>query len=98
MNMPGFTAETSLFNSDMHYQATITAATVYGGFVQPAIFDVTNPAMSGLSSLFSRVFDPVYPSICFNCVNIAPPGFPPREVCSVGIRNRITQSCERLMV
>ena len=30
MNMPGFTAEASLLNSDVHYQAT-TAATVYGG-------------------------------------------------------------------
>lgn len=39
MNMPGFTAEASLLNSDMYYQAT-TVATVYGGFVQPAISDV----------------------------------------------------------
>jgi hypothetical protein len=39
MNMPGFTAEASLFNGDIHYQAT-TAATVYGGLVQPAISDV----------------------------------------------------------
>lgn len=37
MNMPGFTAEASLFNGDIHYQAT-TAATVYSGFVQPALF------------------------------------------------------------
>ena len=37
--MPGFTAEASLFNGDMNYQAT-TAATVYGRFVQPAISDV----------------------------------------------------------
>ena len=42
MNMPGFTAEASLFNGDMHYQAT-TAATVYGGIVQPAGSDVFNP-------------------------------------------------------
>lgn len=39
MNMPGFTAEASLLNSDMHYQAT-TAATVYGGVVRPALSDV----------------------------------------------------------
>jgi len=42
MNMPGFTAEASLLNSGMHYQATTTAA-VYGGFVQPAISDVYTP-------------------------------------------------------
>ena len=37
MKMPGFTAEASLFNGDMRYQAT-TVAAVYGGFVQPALF------------------------------------------------------------
>lgn len=37
MNMPGFTAEASLFNGDMHYQAT-TATTVHGGVVRPALF------------------------------------------------------------
>lgn len=42
MNMPGFTAEASLLNSDVHYQAT-TVATVYGGLVQPAISDVFTP-------------------------------------------------------
>jgi hypothetical protein len=42
MNMPGFTAETSLLNSDMRYQAT-TVATIYGGVVQPALSDVFNP-------------------------------------------------------
>ena len=39
MNMPGFTAEASLFNGDIHYQTT-TTATVYGGLVQPAISDL----------------------------------------------------------
>jgi len=53
MNMPGFTAEASLFNGDMHYQAT-TAATVYGGFVQPA--------------LFRHRFDEVYTGGIFGCV------------------------------
>jgi hypothetical protein len=42
MNMPGFTAEASLFNRDIHYQAT-TAATVYGGIVQPASSDIFIP-------------------------------------------------------
>ncbi len=43
MNMPGFTAEASLLNSDMRYQAT-TVAAVYGEFIQPAgMFDVYTP-------------------------------------------------------
>jgi hypothetical protein len=44
MNIPGFTAETSLYNGNVHYQAT-TEATVYGGIVQPAgpFSDVFNP-------------------------------------------------------
>jgi hypothetical protein len=41
MNMPGFAAEASLFNGGIHYQTT-TTATVYGGFVQPAISDMLN--------------------------------------------------------
>jgi hypothetical protein len=48
MNMPGFTAETSLLNSDMRYQAT-TATTVYGEFIQPAaIFDIYTPRQPGV--------------------------------------------------
>jgi hypothetical protein len=44
MNIPGFTAEASLFNGDMRYQST-TEATVYGGIVQPAgdVFDPNRP-------------------------------------------------------
>jgi hypothetical protein len=41
MKMPGFTAEASLFNGDMCYQAT-AATTVYGGVVRPALSDVLN--------------------------------------------------------
>ena len=44
MNMPGFTAEASLYNGNVRYQST-TEATRYGGLVQPAqVFsDVFNP-------------------------------------------------------
>jgi hypothetical protein len=35
MNIPGFTAEASLYNGNVRYQST-TEATVYGGLVQPA--------------------------------------------------------------
>lgn len=43
MNMPGFTAEASLFSVSTRYQAT-AEATVYGGMVQPAqVSDVFYP-------------------------------------------------------
>ena len=42
MNMPGFTAEASLYNVNERYQAT-AQATVYGGLVQPAQSDVYIP-------------------------------------------------------
>lgn len=44
MNMPGFTAEASLYNVNERYQA-ITAAPHYGGIVQPA----THPHFNDLS-------------------------------------------------
>lgn len=61
MNMPGFTAEASLLNSDMRYQAT-AKATVYGGFVQPAIFDVSTPAQSGI---YDNLFAMKFPHACY---------------------------------
>ena len=42
MNMPGFTAEASLYNVNERYQAT-AQATVYGGLVQPAQSDMYIP-------------------------------------------------------
>jgi len=49
MNIPGFTAEASLFNVSTRYQAT-TEATFYGGTVQPAspFSDVTYQDLSYL--------------------------------------------------
>ena len=37
MNIPGFTAEASLYNGNVHYQAA-TKVSVYSGIVQPALF------------------------------------------------------------
>jgi hypothetical protein len=54
MNTPGFTAETSLLNSDMRYQAT-TVATIYGGVVQPALSDVFNPSRDDKASLSTNM-------------------------------------------
>ena len=86
MNMPGFTAEASLFNGDVRYQAT-TAATVYGEFVQPA--------------LFRHRFDEVYTGgIFFSCFKtqceVLDPTFPDRVFCYTvpGVYNPVTNMCE----
>ncbi len=42
MNIPGFTAEASLYNGNARYQAT-AEANFYGGIVQPAQSDVFDP-------------------------------------------------------
>jgi hypothetical protein len=39
MNIPEFSAEASLYNENVLYQAT-AVATFYGGLVQPALSDV----------------------------------------------------------
>jgi hypothetical protein len=81
MNVPGFTAEASLYKMKERYQAT-AEATVYGGIVQPA---------------FSDVFDLDRPIFCFKTVfvNFAPPGYPPKLVPRrvLGFWNPATASC-----
>ena len=54
MNMPKFTAESSLYNSNLHYQST-SEATFYDGVVQPAgdMFD-PNREVPSLTSRFGR--------------------------------------------
>jgi hypothetical protein len=42
MNIPGFTAEASLFHGDVRYQST-AEANIYRGIVQPAGSSVFNP-------------------------------------------------------
>lgn len=64
MNIPGFTAEASLYNGDVRYRAA-AEATVYGGHVQPAsrFSDVTYQERSVLSRnhyFGSDVYDPCY--------------------------------------
>lgn len=77
MNIPGFTAEASLYNSNVPYQST-TEATVYGGIVQPAgpfsdVFDPNRPVPG--------IFHPGWGN-CLKYVCSFPeyyPGFPVRE-------------------
>lgn len=61
MNMPGFTAEASLFNSNMYYQVT-TAATIYSGVVRPALSDVYTLRKFDLCRLEYRcqIYHPVF--------------------------------------
>lgn len=84
MNMPGFTAEASLLNSDKHYQAT-TAATVYGGFVQPALFRLRFDELYVPKPIFCLKPPPCFYD-AFGRQHCLPP--------SLGIWNPVTYSCE----
>ena len=70
MNMPGFTAEASLFNGDARYQAT-TAATVYGGLVQPAISSISDvftprqPVFLCRLEYRCRIYHPVFGCVLY---------------------------------
>ena len=97
INMPGFTAEASLSTGDARYQATAEAA-VHGGLVQPA-FPLSDRI--DLNQNHPLLYSPVYrtwPLWClkFKCVDIAPPGYPPKPWCRqvVGIWNPGSRSCE----
>lgn len=84
MNIPGFSAEASVFNVATRYQAT-AKGTFYSGLVQPA-------------GPFSTVFHPERPIFCRKrvCVVVAPAGQRPHLVCHLefGIWNPITGRCQ----
>ena len=81
MNMPGFTAEASLYNGNVRYQST-TEATRYGGLVQPA-------------QVFSDVFYTDRPIWCLKChwVDLPPYG-KPFCIKVLGFWNPVTRSCD----
>ena len=81
MNIPGFTAERSLYNGNARYQAT-TETSLFGGTVQLARSDIYHPR---LAWCLKR-----------ECKNVAPAGYPPKMFCwpGFGIWNLVTQSCE----
>jgi hypothetical protein len=83
MNMPGFTAEASLFKGDIRYQTT-AEATVYGGVVQPALRD-------RVDDIYIRFC--LKPPPCFYDAFGRQHCLPPSWA-SWGIWNPITQSCE----
>ena len=57
MYMPGFTAVASLYNGRVRYQST-TAATFYGGIVQPAGSELFDPHRRINSYYAGPLFDP----------------------------------------
>lgn len=71
MNMPGFTAEESMYTRNVRYQAT-TKVTVYGEVVQPAgpFSDVFNPCVWSYRCRWKEVFydpvrqKPIFAKIC----------------------------------
>lgn len=77
MNIPGFTAERSLFNSGVRYQAT-TGASFYGGAVQPAQSDV---------------FHPDHPVFCLKTRFIIGPNGVIRRIREIGFWNPVTRRC-----
>ena len=95
MNIPGFTAEASLFNVSTRYQATAEAS-FYGGIVQPAgpFSDVFYPDRP-VPGLFSHVFHP-RPIYCLKlkCEDIGGAGQIPSCHLQVGIWNPVTGFCE----
>jgi hypothetical protein len=63
MNMPGFTAEASLYNVSTRYRAT-AEATVYGGIVRPAGSGLlSDPYGSSVPFLSTQLFFPDRPIV-----------------------------------
>jgi hypothetical protein len=89
-NIPGYTAEASLFNVSTRYQATAQAS-AYGGIVQPAQSDVFYPHRP-VPFLSSSI--PTRPLYClkYNCVDL--PNRGPFCWRVLGIWNPRTASCE----
>ena len=93
MNIPGFTAEASLFNVGTRYQAT-TEASFYGGIVQPAspFSDVFHPDRP-VPVLYSHVFHP-RPVFCLKRLSVIDHNGIPYPYYLAGIWNPVTGSCE----
>jgi hypothetical protein len=76
MNMPGFTAEASLYNVNERYQATADAPH-YGVVVQPAInySEIADKFYGG--SLGALLGDPQLRCWRFGCTWVVKPPYPP---------------------
>jgi hypothetical protein len=83
MNMPGFTAEATLYNSVSSYRSSFLSQTDIALNVTPQL---------------SEVFDPYRPIFCLKTVyeDIAPAGYPPHLVrrLKLGFWNEVTGRCE----
>ena len=97
--MPGFTAEASLYDAGSGFQASV-GAEVQGGPVQAAEFPFsTDATLDGSHAYLGPVYIPK-PTWCFTrrCKNVAPPGRPPRLLCTtvLGIWNSFTRTCDAI--
>ena len=93
MNMPGFTAEASLFSVRTRYQATVEAS-FYGGIVQPAqVSDVFNPDRP-VPFLSSHVFYPDRPTFCLKTRIFLGPNGEWTRLKVLGFWNPVTARCE----
>ena len=89
MQMPRFTADSSLYRTTRHYRAVAARAADFGGLAFPAIAKgthcVADPECStGFSKIFCRNFDPdscVETGVC--CTRQPPPPPPPGPVLRV---------------
>src|ERR1700677_4379138 len=97
MNIPGFTAESSLYKGNARYRAT-TEDSFYGGLVQPAGYGVlSDPYGSSVLFLSTQLFFPDHPVWCLTrkCAI----SYPDSRVCrvwrwTVGVLNPVTGHCD----
>ncbi len=92
MNIPGFTAEASLYNGGVHYQAT-SEASFYGGLVQPAHSDVYVPRDPPRLTPDRSTYHP-RPLFCLKPINLTPWEPTPMYLWKIGIWNPLTGFCE----
>jgi hypothetical protein len=97
MNIPGFTAEASLYNGNTRYRATAEDS-FYGDLVQPAGSGVlSDPYGSSAPFLSTQLFFPDHPVWCLTqeCAI----KYPDSRVCrvwrwTVGVLNPVTGHCD----
>ena len=96
MNMPGFTAEASLFNAGTRYQATIEDV-FYDGIVRPAQSDTYSPHDYPRVTPDRSTYHPrPVPCLLRTCIFWSPdePWHCNKWVRSIGFVNPVTGRCE----
>ena len=97
MNIPGFTAEASLYNGNTRYRAAAEDS-FYGGLVQPAGSGVlSDPYGSSVPFLSTQLFFPDHPVWCltWKCAKTYPDSLLCRDWRpTVGVLNPVTGHCD----